>query len=247
MDQDLVKILEDSGFTEKEAGIYLALLELSRGTVTDISKITKLKRSIIYVILEGLQKRGYASQVPGEKINTYRASDPSSILFSLKKKAKNFSEMLPLFLTLQNQGTNRPKISYFETKEGILNVYEKIGYSKEQFFISSYVRIEETFPGLIERWTSDRKKKHLSFTGRHLVPNETKEKNLAKKFEEVSEEIRVSDDLTDTNMDFTIFDNTLSITSFEKNPFIVTIESEELIKSIKPIFEIAWKNGKPLT
>ncbi|KKQ22634.1 MAG: hypothetical protein US37_C0002G0259 [Candidatus Moranbacteria bacterium GW2011_GWF2_37_11] len=44
MDLDLIKLLEESGFTGKEARVYLALLELGQGNVTEIAKISDLKR-----------------------------------------------------------------------------------------------------------------------------------------------------------------------------------------------------------
>ncbi|MCK9379327.1 MAG: hypothetical protein M0P97_04265 [Candidatus Moranbacteria bacterium] len=47
-------------------------------------------------------------------------------------------------------------------------------------------------------------------------------------------------------MDFTIYDNKLAITSLEENPFIVVIESDELVRSMKPLFELAWEKGKSL-
>jgi len=47
-------------------------------------------------------------------------------------------------------------------------------------------------------------------------------------------------------MDFTIYDNKLAITSLGETPFIVIIESNELVSSMKPIFELAWNNGKEL-
>ncbi len=113
MDTDLLKLLEQTGFTEKEARVYLALLELGKGDVSDIAKIAELKRSIIYVLLEELIKRGYISELPNQKINTYHAIDPSFILNELKITTKNFSEMLPIFRTLRNKGRKRPKITYY--------------------------------------------------------------------------------------------------------------------------------------
>ena len=46
------------------------------------------------------------------------------------------------------------------------------------------------------------------------------------------------------HMDFAICDNKLIITSLEENSFLVVMESEKLVKSIQPIFEIAWNKGK---
>lgn len=245
MDKDLVKLLEQTGFTQKEAEIYLALLELSHGTVTDIAKITSLKRSIIYVILEGLIKRGYASELPGKKINTFQAIDPSVILSQLKVTTKNFSEMLPMLRTLHNKGKKRPKIKYYETTEGIWNVYREMNEAKEAFFISSYEKIDKVFPNAIEEWVTSYKKGLINLQkGRHLVTNNKFDLETMKKFKEVDQDVRYLPNIKELSMDFTLYDNKLGITSLEEEPFIVVIESESLVNSITPIFEIAWKSGK---
>ena len=247
MDNDLVKILETAGFTQKEAEVYLALLELKMGNVTEISHLTKLKRSIIYVILEGLIKRGYASELPDKKINTYQAMDPSIILNQLRSSYRNFSEMLPIFRSLGNTGKERPKITYHETKEGILNAWEDMNHpGSNAFFISSYQRIEKHFPGAIADWIERTRKGILKAKCRHLIPNNPFELKIAEEFLTINQEVRILPDLRDMQMDFSIYDNKLAITSLGKEPFIVIIESEELVASMRPIFELAWNKGKIL-
>ena len=246
MDNDLLKLLEQSGFTEKEARVYLALLELGRGTVTKISRLTDLKRSIIYVILEGLIKRGYASELPDKKINSYQVIDPSAILNRLKITAKNFSEMLPIFRSLHNKGKKRPKITYCETKKGIWNIYEEMNRSEKPFFISNYARIEKCFPGSVEKWIGNVQKGIYRPAARHLVPNDIENKKIAERFLRlpVEQEIRTLEKLNNSRMDFALYENKLAVTSLEENPFIVVIESEELVKSMRPIFEIVWGKGE---
>ncbi len=245
LDQDLAKLLEDSGFTQKESLVYLALLELKQGTVRNITKITGLKRPIIYVILEGLIKRGYASEIPDKKINTYKALDPSVILKRLQITAKNFSEMLPLLQTLCNKGKTRPKIQYLESKEAIWKIYEDMCYSKTPFFITSYDRINKHFPGATDSWIKNYKRGfYKDLCGRHLCPAE--DINIARQFKKINQDVRILKNLKDSRMDFTLDENKLSISSLGEEPFLVLIESEELAKSIKPIFEIAWKAGRPL-
>lgn len=246
MDNDLIKLLENTGFTEKEAKVYLALLELGKGDVSDIAKITELKRSIIYVLLEGLTKRGYVSELPNQKINTYQAVDPSFILNELKITTKNFSEMLPMFRTLHNKGKKRPKITYYEDKENIWKIYESINLVPEAFFISSYERIDKHFPGSLDKWVQDYKKKIIPVKGKHLVPDNSFELQAGKKLSENGQQARYLPGVNSFNMDFSLYENKLAITSLEDEPFIVVIKSEELVKSIRPFFEIAWKNGKEI-
>ena len=126
MDQDLIKLLENSGFTQKEAQVYLALLELSEGTVSQIAKTTKLKRPIIYVVLEGLIKRGFANELPERKVNVYQPINPTVILGQLKMSAKNFAQMLPILQTLGNDRKKKPKIRFYDNKEDILKIWDGV-------------------------------------------------------------------------------------------------------------------------
>lgn len=244
MDQDLLKLIENAGFTEKEAKVYLALLEIGQGDVTDIAKISGLKRAIIYVILEGLIKRGHASQLPERKINTYQATDPAVILSQLKLTTKNFSEMLPFMQTLANKGKKKPKISFFETKNGIWNIYQQMSNAKECFFITSYTDIQKHFPKAIKEWVEDYKLKKNKPKARHLISDNQNEKEIAKIFMETGQEVKFLPKSEPFNMDFTIFENKLAITSLEEEPFLVLFESEQLVKSMTPFFELAWQKGE---
>lgn len=246
MDADLIKLLENTGFTEKEARVYLALLELGKGDVSDIAKASDLKRSIIYVLLEGLIKRGYVSELPNQKINTYQAIDPSVILGQLKSVTKNFSEMLPIFRTLRNKGENRPKITYYESKENIWKIYESINIAPEAFFISSYEKIDKLLPGALDKWVNDFKEKLIPVKGKHLLTNSPFELEAGRKIAKCGQQVRYLPNIAYSAMDFSIWENKLAITSLEDKPFIVVIESESLVNSIRPIFEIAWKSGKEI-
>ncbi|TSD02039.1 MAG: Transcriptional regulator, TrmB [Parcubacteria group bacterium Athens0714_25] len=247
MDLDLIKLLEESVFTGKEARVYLALLELGRGNVTEIAKISGLKRPIIYVLLEGLIKRGYVSELPERKINTYQATDPSVILVQLKGITRNFSEMLPILRTLGNKSGKKPKIRYYDTEEGILRIWDgEMNNAKDAFFISSYQRIEDRFSGKIAEWIKKAQKGIIESGFRHLISDSPYEIELAKKFIQVNQRVKILPELKDSHMDFTIYDNKLAITSLEENPFIVVIESDELVRSMRPLFELAWEKGKSL-
>jgi sugar-specific transcriptional regulator TrmB len=246
MDQDLVKIIEDAGFTDKEARVYLGLLELGQGTVYQIAKTTDLKRPIIYVILESLEKRGYASVLPNKKANTYQAADPSAILHRLKIVTKNFSEMLPMLQTLHNRSDIRPKITYIENKEGIWNIYEEMNKIKDSLFITSYFRIEKHFPGAVKKWIDGYKKGIYKVQGHHVIPDNETEIELVKNLSAIDQKVRTLSDLNDTSMDFSIFGKKVSITSLEEKPFMVVMESEELARSMKMVFEVMWRSGKEI-
>ena len=59
---DLIKelplTLQSLGFSEKEATVYVALLELGRGTVTEIARRAGINRTTGYDILDSLAGKG---------------------------------------------------------------------------------------------------------------------------------------------------------------------------------------------
>jgi len=56
------KVLELNGFTQKEAQIYIAVLEAGEATVGSVAAKTRLKRSTVYTIIEDLIHRGVLSE-----------------------------------------------------------------------------------------------------------------------------------------------------------------------------------------
>ncbi|MBU1627407.1 helix-turn-helix domain-containing protein, partial [bacterium] len=58
----LDKILQDNGFSEKEAKIYLATLELSNAPASSIARRVKENRVTVYSVLKNLVKRGMAQE-----------------------------------------------------------------------------------------------------------------------------------------------------------------------------------------
>ncbi|MEK7518537.1 MAG: helix-turn-helix domain-containing protein [Patescibacteria group bacterium] len=247
MDKELVSVLGNVGFTEKEAQVYIALLSLGAGTVQQIATLSGLKRPIIYVVLEGLIQRGYASAVPGKKIHTFQAIEAGSVLHRLQADITHFTQYLPIFKTLGNRGASRPKISYHDTEEGILNVYEGINYSADPLFITSYTRLNAHFPGIVERWIKNYKKGlYKKMHGMHIVPDTEEELGHARDFIQIHQQVRIWSALRGAQMDFSIYENKLAITSLGEKPFVVVIESADIVQSLRPIFDVVWENAKEI-
>ncbi|MDB5259877.1 MAG: transcriptional regulator [Candidatus Nomurabacteria bacterium] len=247
MDKALVTSLEEIGFKHKEALVYVALTSVGESQVSELAILTKLKRPIIYVILEDLIKRGFVSKLPGKKVNTYHAFDADIILKKLKSSITHFDELIPVFKTLRNRGGVRPKISYIETKEGIENLLEEINYTVSPLFISSYARFEHHFPGVLMRWIKNYKKGlYKKLVGRHIVPDDKKEFFYAKAFLGIKQNVRTLSILKENKMDISIYADKISITNLGDALFAVVIESKDLVGSIRPIFELAWQNAKEI-
>lgn len=241
MNEELVKVLGSAGFTEKEARVYVALLMLGAGTVQQVAKLSGLKRPIIYVVLEGLIQRGYASALPGKKVHTFQAVDASVVLRKMQASVGNLTQYLPIFRTLGNRGKSRPKISYLDTKEQILNVYEEINHNPTPLFITSYTRLNAHFPGVVKQWVKGIEKGAYRLRGTHIVPDNEDELELVQGFKKVGQRVRVWSALRGVKMDLSIYGNKIAVTNLGEELFAVVIESEDIANALRPLFDAAWK------
>ncbi|MEK7632871.1 MAG: helix-turn-helix domain-containing protein [Patescibacteria group bacterium] len=76
MANDLSKSLENIGFTKNEAGVYVALLELGRGTVAKIAERAGINRTTGYNLLSTLVQRGMVSSSGKGARQEYVAESP---------------------------------------------------------------------------------------------------------------------------------------------------------------------------
>jgi sugar-specific transcriptional regulator TrmB len=242
MDEKLSQSLQGIGFTEKEALVYLALMELGSGTVTDIAQRAKLKRSIIYIILEGLIKRGYVSEIPGTKINRYVAAEPTKIFNDLKNQVSDFKNLLPSFLAIYNKTTWKPKINYFEGKEGIISVFRQTEQAKEAYYISNMASMTKQIPEEVERWVDFfQNKTPKNYICKQILTNTPADIKFAKLSQNKNVKFKFLPKDKTLDMDISLFNNKVALTSLEDKLFIVVIESTALYNSMKTIFDLLWQ------
>lgn len=244
MDTSLLRSLTDIGLTEKEARVYLALLELGEGTVSAIAQKSELKRAIIYVVLEKLNKLGYVSKVGQSKIERFTAVDPLQLFNSEQTRITNFKYMLPLLRSAYNRPSHKPKFNYFQGKEAVLTVYREISTYPKSFFISSAERIKTFAPHEIERWQKGYEN-NLKYQTMQLLTDTPADRQFAKAIIKANQQARLLPKGMEINIDFSIYGNKVALTSIGDPLFIVVIESQPLADSMTAIFQLLWLSRPP--
>ena len=124
----LEKYLKDLGLSDKEASVYLILLQVDSMTVLEMSKKTKINRTTIYPVIESLEKKGLVSGVVNKK-NEYMAESPERLetyvdrqKILLEENANKLKDIIPQLKSIQREMGERPLIQYYEGMEGIINV-----------------------------------------------------------------------------------------------------------------------------
>ncbi len=249
--EDLTKTLDSFGLSAKESAVYLAILELGRGTVTQISRKANINRTSGYDILDSLMGRGLVRVSGKEPKQEYVAESPDNIIALLKKRLVETQQSIAAAKDLipklksMHRVEDRPQIKFYEGTEGLRQVYEDTLTSKES--IRAYATVDDMHKGLpnyFPEYYKRRAGKGISI--RAIVPKTEAGLERGKMDAEEKREIAfVPADQYYFSPEINIYDNKVMVASWREKLGII-IESAEIADAMKKIYELAWAQAKRL-
>ncbi|HEY4515594.1 MAG TPA: helix-turn-helix domain-containing protein [Candidatus Paceibacterota bacterium] len=124
--KEIKGVLRQLGFSGIAEKIYLTLLKKGSCSIAELAQLTGKHRPAIYKSLPELTSSNLVSKfVKGKRI-VYKAESPATISALSKKQIENVNLALPTLLDVFHNKDRKPKISFFEDKEGIATVYEQL-------------------------------------------------------------------------------------------------------------------------
>ena len=143
----MLQKLIDFGLSEKEAKVYLALLELGPSSVTDIARRSRVTRTNAYHLLSTLLAHGLVSSNEGEAKVIFSAEKPDRLIYLMKerlhdaeRKCKQAEELMPELMSVFHDPERKLNVRYYEGDEGIITAYEDTLTAKEK--ILGYASVE---------------------------------------------------------------------------------------------------------
>lgn len=243
--------IQSFGFSEKETIVYIALLELGKGTVRQISSKAGINRTTSYDILGSLTNKGLVTISGKEPKSEYIAEAPIAIMVYLKKVAEQTANYIKKSKTiipeleLLHAKQNRPRIRFYEGIDGLEHVYEDTLTSTEP--IRAYASVEDirpTLPHYFPEYYKRRAKKGIRI--RAIFPESPEAKERARlDQEEIRESLLVPREKFGFHPEINIYDNKVMIASWREKLGII-IESSEIADAMKKIYELAWAEAKRL-
>ena len=236
-------LLKQLGLNEKEAKVYLAALEYGPTTLTKIANKSGIKRTSIYDFIDDMVARGLIiSTVLGRRA-LYAATEPEHLGKLIEKQKEVLSSLIPE-LSMYKRGSEKPRIRFYEGKQGVVYVYnevlklpsgsEVVGYATFDSIYKIYSKEE------IDEYIKARVKKGIS--QRLIMPNDQCAINhIDKDKNELRENIMIPlKDFPITN-EINIFENKVMIVSLGEEKVGVIIESQQIADTQKIIFDYFWK------
>ncbi len=243
--------LVELGFSDKEAKVYLALLEMGRGTASQIARSASIQRTTAYNILDILVSKKLVLLSGREPKEEYAAEPPEKIVELLKEQAKDCQaklskaeKLIPQLKSMHRAG-ERPKIKFYEGKQGMIEVYEDTLTSHEE--IRAYATLDDMYqalPGYFPGYFKRRAKKKIPIKAIIPFTALTAERMKHNK-EEMRTAILVPEKEYRFSPEINIYDNKVMIASWREKLGII-IESFEIADAMKKIFELAWLGAQKI-
>ena len=250
-DLDIRKKLTFIGFTDKEINIYLALLELGKGTVAEIARKAGINRPTGYHILAGLESKGLVKVSGKEPKQEFVVESPDKIerllleeLSENEKRLTQARDLIPELKSMHNIA-ERPKIMFYEGKQGLQRAYEDTLSSTEEILAYASVEdIQPTLPHYFPEYYKRRTKKGIPIRAIFPESPEARERASLDK-EENRQSLIIPSEKYGFHPEINIYDNKIMIASWREKLGII-IESSEIADAMKKIYELAWAEAKRL-
>lgn len=250
--------------TPVEQEIFLGLAKSGWNTVLSLSRISGIKRTTLYHLLESLVQRGFVEMKIGDKTSYYRSASLESLTLIIarqKEKTQKMQEAMSLLTTSLNLLTPNNELStdvkFYHSQRGIETVEWKMSQDKnaETFVFATNQwskQVEEKFAEEVrtERLLNNVKIKELANPGHYgKIPNNgvvswTKNTEYLKK---IYRHRLLSESVLPITNEVIIHSNSLFLYSLE-NSDIVTIEVKNAgyTTLMRHLFLAMWNQAKTM-
>jgi len=242
--------LLDIGFSDKEAKVYLSLLQMENSSVLTLAHKTGIKRSTVYMAIESLAKRGLVSETTKGKKTFYLAGSPELLeayierkMTSLDSQKRQLKDIIPQIKTMQREVGEKPLVQYFEGKEGIYSMNESL-YKDEDGGGTAYLVYSKDLLDKVFKTEEKNKlvKVRLGQKVKTKVIYNYSQGEIAN--DATGERVKIDETKYPFNCDISVYKDRVRVAILGKKLSGIFIRSQEFADTLKNIIMVAFDSGK---
>lgn len=244
---NLEESLSRIGIAGKRARFYLAALELGEAPVQKVAEKAGITRTTAYDLLGRLVREGLVSRVEKDGRTHIAAEDPARLLGVLDDRRRTVEEMLPELRALHSHSSVRPRIRFYEGRDGINAVlYDTLSCRSKR--LEGILSMTDLFqvPGRpeMEQYVAAR-----IAAGVRLRVVRSREKDVGPDVwpsrAEDLRELRHAPEGAVFTMTTWTYDDKVSIIASRREDFGMIVESEEFAEMMRHLFAALWLASTP--
>jgi sugar-specific transcriptional regulator TrmB len=205
-----------------------------------------IKRPTTYLQLEDMVKAGFMEKIRLNKKTLYKPRDPAMLEGRVQKNIETIEALKNEFKTHQTQ-MGMPQVSVYEGLENIKHLYEEMGQANFIRFWSNLGLIHSMLREELEILVD--KMRENGINTREIIAENKYARRHAKYIKQIvgpTYSVRVAN-IPGLENDNAVTNKALYIFRLhEYNFFAVKIEDPTVVSAYRALFEMAWKDAKPL-
>lgn len=243
--EKLTKLLEDIGLNPNEANVYLSTLSLGSTTVLKISKVSCIKRSTVYDIVNSLKEKGLMRiDLKGLK-QSYVCENPERLEAVLESRKRDFSARLPELMAMYKLQGGESSIKYYSGLKAMKQIYldslNEVKHGEEYLVITNEEKWFNLDPNFwLKEYIEERAK--FSYKTRILSQDSETARHQKKFQKNFNQEFKIFKQKINLDIDMLLLPNKLIIVDLMTPLTTLVIENKSIIELQKHMFEIIWNS-----
>ncbi len=232
---DVYSALEEFGLNNREAKVYVKLLELGSTTASQLAKYVNILRPTMYEVLNEMIKKGVVSYSFSGRKKIFQALNPKVLTQILEDKKRMLQDFVPELVNISKANTSEQKVTTFFGEKGLKAIYDDmLVTNKDIFHIFNYQEYSKLFKLYwIQNFIQKRVEKKIWF---RAVVNKITDPELKKSSKKQLREIKSLNFLKDFKMSMFIYGDKCGFFTFNEQPVGILIENPLISSSLKVLF-----------
>lgn len=240
------RLLHRLGFSQNEAKVYLACLQLGVNSAQNIAQKAALQRTTTYSVLGLLVHRGVVGKTKIRGKSRFLAEPPHKLLTVANELQADVQSVLPELAAVYNRSEVKPKIIFYEGKSAIQNVYDDTLREKPSEILewntNAYFADRDVDPHYIA------KRVELNIRAKRIAGRGSvwDTQHRARDAQELSDTRIVPREAFWPEVEINIYGNKVAFMNYAEQMSVI-IESKAIADAMRQAYALSWNGAMAIT
>lgn len=241
------KIVNKLGLDDRQAEVYLALLENGPMIPQRIAIKTGIKRTTLYEIFPDMAQAGFILETKDGKRRAFQAVSPEKLISDYENKYKEIKSAAADLIAVYRMQGLKPEVEIYEGIEGLKKVYkDTLNTVGEILVVNQISRYNKQFlDWVLSEYVPERIGKNIKVRALS-EETESSKKHMGSAVKEIRTTRHLPLGKFKFHMEIMIYNDNIGFLNIETgSPLVaIVIRSKPMAETLSALFNLAWEGAE---